>query len=129
MSDQYQDISYLQSLYPDSTKRIMETVKATCDQYDYQGSCIYDEYPDRIWMKKIADSVYEQVEAGESMAAQDRREPGWDFRRDLIDVLLLNEIFCRRGWCDRGEKPGHRRGRHDFHGSHDPGRPGCRDCR
>lgn len=139
MNNQYEDISYLQSMYPDSTKTIMETVKATCDQYDYQGSCIYDEYPDRIWIEKISNSIYEQVQAKEPLEAQGHDESRGDFRRNLIDVLLLNEILCRRGWCERGERPGpdrdHRpdRGRGpDWDRGNDwdrRDRRNCRDCR
>jgi hypothetical protein len=115
MKHQYEDISYLKSIYPDSTKKIMDTIKATCDEYDYEGSCLYDQYPDRVWMEKISNSIYEQIK-DDPMEAQDHRD-GRDIRRNLIDVLLLNEILCRRGWCDRGEHPGHNRD----HG-------GCRDC-
>lgn len=113
MEHQYEDISYLKSIYPDSTKKIMDTIKATCDEYDYEGSCLYDQYPDRIWMEKISNSIYEQIK-DDPVEAQDHRD-GRDIRRNLIDVLLLNEILCRRGWCDRGERPGH-------------GHNGCRDC-
>ena len=137
MSDQYEDISYLTSRYPDSTKLIMETVRATCDEYDYQGSCIYDEYPDRVWMERIAASIYHKVQEKEPLEAQDGG-PDRDFRRNLVDILLLNEILCRRGWCQRGRGPGwdwdHGPGpgpRPDRDDWKDGGPGGCRrrDCR
>ena len=39
---------YWKSLYPEKIKKIQQEIEHTCDELDYAGSFIYDEYPDKI---------------------------------------------------------------------------------
>ena len=39
---------YWKSLYPEKIKKIQQEIEHTCDELDYAGSFIYDEYPDPI---------------------------------------------------------------------------------
>lgn len=52
------DMEYWQQLYPEQTRRIQQEVSHQCDLLDYEGSVIYDEYPDRIALARICESVY-----------------------------------------------------------------------
>lgn len=52
-----QDIEYFQSFYPESMKRLQAYVAAECDKMDYQGSPMYDEYPDRVMINRMCDSI------------------------------------------------------------------------
>jgi hypothetical protein len=52
------DMEYWQQLYPEQTRRIQREVSHQCDLLDYEGSVIYDEYPDRIALARICESVY-----------------------------------------------------------------------
>lgn len=52
------DMEYWQQLYPEQTRQIQREVSHQCDLLDYEGSVIYDEYPDRIALARICESVY-----------------------------------------------------------------------
>lgn len=52
------DMEYWQQLYPEQTRRIQREVSHQCDLLDYEGSVMYDEYPDRIALARICESVY-----------------------------------------------------------------------
>mgnify|MGYP001700307872 FL=1 len=61
------------------------------DKYDYEGSMIYDEYPDRFSLYRIADTIGKILE----------RESG-KVSGDLIQVLVCDEIYKRRHGGKRG---------------------------
>jgi len=52
------DAEYWQQLYPEQTRQIQREVSHQCDLLDYEGSVMYDEYPDRIALARICESVY-----------------------------------------------------------------------
>jgi hypothetical protein len=91
------DLQYLMQMYPKDAKLLQKKVEQACDRLEYEGSMLYDEYPDRISMLMICDRI-----AGEVMAqeAQDGpvgvMEPA---RRSLLEVLLYHEMHRRR--CER----------------------------
>lgn len=139
------DMEYLRSMYPDMAKRIQRYVDDECDKMEYDGSMMFDEYPDRTMLRKIGNDIYDKVneEGGlegdmpagseslnmnipnmntpdnsmsdmepmndsfnmsdEEMYALEYRGGRRPLRRDqnnpvreLIDVILFNEIFKRR---------------------------------
>ena len=45
---QKRDREYLQSMYPATAKKIFPYIQEECDRQEYEGSMIYDEYPDRL---------------------------------------------------------------------------------
>ena len=42
------DLDYLVQLYPEQAKKYWQRISRMLDGMDYQGSMIYDEYPDRL---------------------------------------------------------------------------------
>ena len=46
------DFEYFKSMYPDRVKALQLVVEEVCDEMEYEGSPIYDEYPDRILMEQ-----------------------------------------------------------------------------
>ena len=45
---QEQEFALMKSYYPDTARKIQEKVEEECDLQDYEGSRLYDEYPDRF---------------------------------------------------------------------------------
>lgn len=116
------DMRYMKELYPELAKRIQALAEEECDRMDYDGSMIYDEYPDRVMIYRIVNRILERLIAEGAIspiesdmgneqdvnsemepisAMQDRREcRGRNCRNprfeDFIQVILLNEIFKRR---------------------------------
>ena len=55
------DIEYFQAFYPESMKRLQTFVAAECDKMDYDGSPIYDEYPDRVMISQLCDNICRKI--------------------------------------------------------------------
>lgn len=101
------DFEYMKSMYPDLAKKILPYVEAECDRMEYEGSMIYDEYPDQLQLRMMCSRIYNQV-----MQTSDRKEEielqmqyygGAREReqlvRELVQVLLFQELYKRR--CDK----------------------------
>lgn len=56
------DLEYLQGMYPESMKRLQEYVMSACDHLDYRNSPMYDQYPDRLMINQVCDSLCRQIE-------------------------------------------------------------------
>ena len=158
------DLQYLQQMYPADAKRMQKKVEEELDKLEYEGSMMYDEYPDRVSMLLICDRIEKalaredaerrakeeadrggdmrpganadmrsdmrpganadmrndmgtgmrpDMEPDEEMNAMDMRRRGRgdrdDFRfdrgrRNLLEVLLFNEMYkrrCKRRQCRR----------------------------
>lgn len=114
------DMERMKELYPREVKRIMEMVEEECDKMEYEGSLMFDEYPDRFMLEQITDRIAEKARtAGENdMEVSQKREelppfgppmgrpPGQhrDDLRNLIGVLLNHEMYrrrCRHRRCNR----------------------------
>ncbi|MDF2609940.1 MAG: hypothetical protein K0R92_1414 [Lachnospiraceae bacterium] len=126
--DADKDWDYMKQMYPVVAKKILADVEDECDKLEYDGSCMFDEYPDRVYLSRIVDRIYEKVKylddeavrGSENISASskedfeyvdskiipnqypfgrfdDRHRRDRNFRlRDLIEILLFNEILNRR---------------------------------
>ena len=88
---QEQEFALMKSYYPETARKIQEKVEEECDLLDYEGSRLYDEYPDRFSLYRIADTIGKILE----------RESG-KVSGDLIQVLVCDEIYKRRHGGKRG---------------------------
>ena len=92
------DLEYLQNIYPDKVRHIARRVAEILDKMDYEGSMIYDEYPDRFSICHMAHTINEilkQEAEGESDAS-DMDSERWAWQEYLCQVLLSTEIYKRR---------------------------------
>lgn len=87
-----QDLEYLQQTWPEQVRRCQKRIAQILDKADYEGSMIYDEYPDRYSLQALAKSMRKVMETEEEDA------PG----EDMIQVLLCGEIYKRRHGGRRG---------------------------
>lgn len=122
------DMDRMKELYPRDVKRILELVEDECDKMEYEGSLMFDEYPDRLMLEMLGNRIYQSLNDGDADVEAEqywggRRPPGNrppehrppghrpppgrdDHLRDLIGVILNNEMFrrrcrhrrCRRWW-------------------------------
>ena len=60
-----QDLEYLQQLYPNDVKRYQRRISEILDKTDYEGSMIYDEYPDKYSLLALAGSMRKVLEIEE----------------------------------------------------------------
>lgn len=88
-----QDLEYLEQMYPNEVKHCQKRVAEILDKADYEGSMIYDEYPDRYSLQALAKSILTILEREEENAPTE----------EMIQVLLFNEIYKRRHGGRRGK--------------------------
>lgn len=96
---QEQEFLKMKTYFPEMAGRIQEEVEMTCELLDYPGSRIYDEYPDRMMLKEMAQSIWKRMESGQKIEGCPER-----FLKELIEVLLYQEITrrrCRRHRCKK----------------------------
>jgi len=116
------DFRMLQSMYPNTAKELLPLIEEECDRMEYEGSAMFDEYPDFTTVytvqKKIVAAAREQGITGKGAEDADRRpdsaksaivsskeneiaEEGADNvcvpLEDLIRVMVLQEMHRRRG--------------------------------
>lgn len=97
-----QDLEYLQQTYPQDVRRYQGKIAEILDKLDYEGSMIYDEYPDRYSLQRLADSIMRIIRQEEQKGAEDGSEEKWTWITGMIQVLLCNEIYKRRHGGRRG---------------------------
>ena len=98
--EQEEEFSLMKSYYPETARRIQEKVEEECDLQDYEGSRLYDEYPDRFMLYHLGRKIVDEVKSEADMEAMSDGLLG-----DLVEVLLFHEISrrrCRRRRC-RGD--------------------------
>ena len=81
------DCKRLQEMYPRDARRIQSMVDEECDRMEYDGSMMYDEYPDRLQLRLMCRRIYDKAEKEEN-------DPG-TWLMDLIEVMTYQEL-CRR---------------------------------
>ena len=82
------DFEYMKSLYPETAKRLLPSIEEECDRMEYDCSMMYDEYPDKLQLLFMGKRIYDK-------AKQKEEEPG-EWLRDLIQVMLYQELYKRR---------------------------------
>ncbi len=87
-----QDLEYLQQMYPNDVKRYQKRIADILDKADYEGSMIYDEYPDRYSLLALTKSICRILEKEEDCQPAE----------DMIQILLFNEVYKRRHGGRRG---------------------------
>ncbi len=56
------DYDYMKSIYPDTAKRVLPYMEEECDRMEYDGSMMYDEYPDRLQLRLMCRRIYDKAE-------------------------------------------------------------------
>lgn len=95
------DYRKLQELFPREARGISQQIREQCDQLEYRGSAMFDEYPDRFTIEAICRRIYRNLHPQEELT-------GMSFGNNpllqLIQVMLLNEMHfrrCRNHRCQR----------------------------
>lgn len=99
--EQDRDLQMMKSFYSARAARIQELAEKECDRLEYDGSMMFDEYPDQMLLRKICEKIRKKLpETGTA----DEKKCGDDGWNDLIRVMLYHEMFrrrCRRRRCRR----------------------------
>ncbi len=98
------DLEYLQQMYPAEAKRYQKVIAGILDKLDYEGSMIYDEYPDKWQLYKLSKDILDRIKRQEEQENPDKEIPAekWEWMGDLVQILLFYEIYKRRHNSRRG---------------------------
>lgn len=103
------DLEYLQQMYPEEAKRYQRRICQILDKLDYEGSMIYDEYPDKCQLYQLRDNIMailkreaEEEAAGKGEDCEVISPEKWEWLSDMIQILLFYEIYKRRHAGKRG---------------------------
>ena len=114
-----EDLEYLQQMYPTYARKYQNTIGSVVDKMDYDGSFIYDQYPDKLTIQRMVESVVAVIRTNEEKASGDQEQgaqpnvAGSDMTdralteqapwrekepwiRELVTVLTYYEILARR---------------------------------
>lgn len=87
----------MKAFYPREALEIQEIIEQECDKLEYEGSIMYDEYPDKYQLEQLKMKICRLT--GEMLG-----QVVDNARKDLTGVLLCHEISrrrCRRRRCRR----------------------------
>lgn len=100
------DYQYLQSLYPDTAKRILPYVEEECDRMEYENSMLYDQFPDKLQLRLLCRRVIKSILDNEPFLLRRKTETGETDMTgtisDLVEVMVYQELYQRR--CSRRRK-------------------------
>lgn len=114
-----EDLEYLQQMYPTYARKYQNTIGSVVDKMDYDGSFIYDQYPDKLTIQRMVESVVAVIRTNEETASGDQEQgaqpnvagsdmtdralteqASWREKepwiRELVTVLTYYEILARR---------------------------------
>lgn len=95
--DAAKDFDYMKQLYPKKAKLMLSLIEEECDKLEYDGSFMFDEYPDRVYLGRLADKIYHNLGVvRESSISDSAASDSSDWLKDMTEVLLYNEMLERR---------------------------------
>lgn len=83
------DYEYLKSMYPELARRILPYVEEECERMEYDGSMIYDEYPDKLQLRLMCSRVHKKL-ANEEKIEDDKAA------KEVVELLTYQELWKRR---------------------------------
>lgn len=86
--DQNSDRDYFRQLYPQVVKRYIRVIVEVLDKMDIKTSYIYDEYPDKISLDRLSETILRLIPLEKNISRESQH--------NLIKVLLAEEIIQRR---------------------------------
>lgn len=84
----YPDVEYLTAMYPNSVAPFYEKIADICDKLEYEGSLMFDEFPDYERILGIVSIVKQ------SFPDELSNQNSWF--SELITIMILNEFLHRR---------------------------------
>lgn len=88
----------LKYLYPIEAASIQKMVENVCDQMEYDGSMMYDKYPDKTTFDRMVGSIC----CHRNQCCDQSGNDTWI--KPMVGVMLCHEMDCRRDCRCRHKK-------------------------
>lgn len=79
------DYDYMHQMTPEPARRLFELIEDICDRLEYEGSFLFDEYPDKTTLFDLTDKIHNDLTSLETPTL-----------KDFIQTMLCDEILYRR---------------------------------
>ncbi|MDO5154374.1 MAG: hypothetical protein Q4D51_00270 [Eubacteriales bacterium] len=83
------DYEYMKRLYPKEERLISSVLEDYMDQFEYEGSPMYAQYPDAVTIYRIASEIWKKM----SWKDDDKDK---EKMKDMIQVMVCQEMYVRR---------------------------------
>jgi len=94
-----QETSMMKSYYPEIAVLIQAHVERECDKMEYEGSMMYDEYPDKTMVEQLSQKVLQQVEREWQPMNMENPALGMDgMSSGMDDQVLDNQLMEVQQW-------------------------------
>ena len=101
--EKVRDQRKFKELYPALARQIQPLVEEECDRMEYDGSFMFDEYPDQLQIRRISRRIYDKMDKRDYQDDLMMQEIGGrNWMEDLVTMMLLNEMYQRR--CRRRDR-------------------------
>ena len=87
------DFEYMKSMYPQTAKKVLPYVEDECDRMEYEGSMMYDEYPDLLQLRLMCRRVYDRMmrEEKEELEMADEEDVEQQYLPDAYKDMTFYE--------------------------------------
>lgn len=90
------DKEYMQGIYPEIAKVLLPYIERECHRLEYDGSLIYDEYPDKLLLRLMCSRVYKNAEEELYTLGMIESPESKCWIRDILEVLVYQALCERR---------------------------------
>ena len=97
-----EDLEYFQQMYLNGARMLQREIVKSISILDYDGSMIYDAYPDQFMLRRLSAKLLEKMKKQtkpEDPLYKVLVQEGID---ELVFLILLNEVLKRRHKKDMG---------------------------
>ena len=102
-NEKVRDERKFKELYPAFARKIQPLVEEACDRMEYDGSFMFDEYPDQFMIRRIVKRIYDKLDKSKYEEDGTMQELGGrNWIEDFVTMMLLNEMYQRR--CRRRDR-------------------------
>src|SRR5690554_6177127 len=90
LEDSEKDWGYFRQMYPNTAQRIFREIDEECDKLEYDGSCMFDEYPDKVYLGRIVNQIYKKMQdvIEEPIVYTEDIKPSHDCKKEEIEVEM-----------------------------------------
>ena len=101
--EKVRDQRKFKELYPALARQIQPLVEEECDRMEYDGSFMFDEYPDQLQIRRFSRRIYDKMDKRDYQDDLMMQEIGGrNWMEDFVTMMLLNEMYQRR--CRRRDR-------------------------
>lgn len=93
-----EDLEYLQQMYPTYARKYQGVISSVVDKMDYDGSFIYDQYPDKLTIQRMVTSVMAVIKTNEQNAGESSTVP----MNTAIPVNGIDQMNPPSGMSENG---------------------------